>query len=838
MELKNSSIIDCLSDSFWTKSEFSDLLQNYAQKKNLDGVFFKVEKHRGDMTKTYNYGHRLDTAVKCSKEVACLDGTIKIQYFVWSEQQVSEEVEKDIETIIKQYLCVDCLDNTTLLPMYQQLGRLVADRKCEKTVIRFREMGKSVATFMIDLDHFKSVNDKFNHDVGSAVLFEFGNLVLQSCEEKAVVIHRSGDEIFLIMPYTEVIEPLQLAYQIRETVKHHQYSMDVGDIKLTAAQGICLINDIKISFHDAVRYAEEAYNPPGRNQSKQRDSVRMVCPYAGVLERERSNRDLAFVLVRSGLEYNCIFHNPFLDFISYHVSQISDIGTIQNEVNELLEWLSPNSAAGMHLLALSPNYSYICEWSCDELSFALLHGLCKNTALYCHGKKIYLIFHAKQENTFSIYLDDNIIYKHESQVELIKEKSYAIELPDCPIVEKYETRTTVIVYIGYDVFTIPEACFYHVTRIDARPTIGGSLPDFWEAALSELIGLFSEKPFINHIIVYGKKDCAVNFCKILENIKNWGNDEYRFSFLARKTQQQIETIDHFKKCLENHIHFIETGNDKLINTIKKIYEEGWIKKQTGTTQLKSHRFLERGLSVEPIRLSIVDGCRVETMEEALPTVLEIIRKYDSYDTREKIKDQAGRRFKELTNFKIVISKPNSKDIPDYYQGEKQKLDDYYTSLYGDNNGFFQKHLWENGQYDAVLDHIADLIDNKGNDLKYATRRAVLVIPHIINVENPKDVCPLGLVSICIAPRKYGNGIIFDFSFTWRTVEVVVGFPYSLYGSVRYSEYLLEEIRKRVDCPQELTFKMGTVSYLAYSLHMFLDDSYTEIVRGIINDATK
>ena len=221
------------------------------------------------------------------------------------------------------------------------------------------------------------------------------------------------------------------------------------------------------------------------------------------------------------------------------------------------------------------------------------------------------------------------------------------------------------------------------------------------------------------------------------------------------------------------------------------------------------------------------------MEEAFPTVLEIIRNYSVDNYLDNIKDQAGRVFRELPNFKVVVKKPSSKYVPEYYEEEKEQLESYYQSVFGDEDGFFQKHLRENGQYEAVLSHIEHLITKDG--IQYATRRAILIVPHMI--DNPEDITPLGLVSVYIAPRMLEKDVILDFTFTWRTVEAMVGFPYSLYGSVRYAEKILETVQRECLPSQGSRLKMGTLSYLAYSFHMFLDKPYTQIIRGIINDAS-
>lgn len=831
MKFEGNNIIQLINQSFYTKAEFNRLLLDYAVQHDLDGISFNVTKkhEKIDRPCSYVYGTELqDQSVKMQNEIDVADSSIKIRYSIWSQQNISSETEEEVSNIIKTYLNTQNIYRSTLLPSYEhQHGDEWLDKKLEATVKRFLDTGMSVAVFMIDLDHFKDVNEQNDHSIGGSVLFEFSNLLMLCCEEKAVVIHRSGDEFFVIMPYSNSYEPLELAYQIRETVKHHSYQNVSQCINLTAAQGIWLLTDYKTSFKDVVVYAEKTYKPDG--QEKHRDSVRIACLSEVVPDRELSDQDLAYAVVRSRLTDCCVFHNPYLDFISSMASQCDNKNDIQTQVNQWISWLHPEEISGMQFLSLSNDMSFICGWSSDELAFALFHGLCRNPINF--GKNIHLAFNPNKNNSFSISVDFETIYLHGEKFDLIEGQGYDVKLPNCAMKE-CEARNTALIHIGYDPLIIPD-CFYHVIRIDARPIIGGNLPDFWAGALSELINLMSEETPIKQVIVYGKKSSARKIHEILENVKNWGNESYSLSFLSKQTKQPTTSIEICKRQLIDHITFINEGDKSaLIQELKRIYSTSCLeKKPPAKDRPDSHRFLQRTLSYEPIRLKIEDGCTVRTMEEAFPTVLEIIRNCES---TEVMTDQAGRELKELSNFKLTITKPSSTSIPEYYWELTNDLKEYYESILGNKDGFFQKYLEEHGQYQAVLQHIVNLIDS--TKLKYASRRALLVVPH--KVVDQQDISPLGLVSVYISPREANGGIVFNFSFTWRTVEAIVGLPYSLYGSVKYAERLLDEIKRRLNNKKTPTLKMGNVSYMAYSLHMFLDSPYSQIVRGIINDATK
>lgn len=827
MSLHYQKLLNCISESFWTKQEFDVMLQQYAESVGLKRVAFQVSGPNWEETV---YGKMLPDVEPQVMSTLSSEGDVpKIICHIWSEQAVEPQTQEDLSKIIHNYLYLPPTSEC-LLPFY---GVAEIKERCNVTLHRFISQGHTVAVFMVDLDHFKEVNDKYDHDTGSRVLAQFSDLLRQQClGENAIVIHRSGDEFFLLMPYNDASAPLRLAYRIREAARTYTYE-GVQGISLTAAQGICLCQDSTVSFEEAVTMAENAYNPKGKHQTKKRDSVRLVCPGSHPPSRGEEDRDRAFVIVKTHLDCDCLFRNPYLDFLSSIAANQMDETNVQSELDCAIDWITPGEATGMQLLSKSSEIGYQCEWSIDELAFTLFHGLCRNNMIR-RQMPLQLNFF-KESQGFSITSDKVVLYQCPEDLTSSKSKSYSLILPE-KMAEQYETRTSILVQIGYQELSTLEDCFYRVIRIDSRATIGGNLPDFWAAALSELIELLWKNPFLQHVLVYGKREHGQTFSDVLEHCSQWGTSPYSYSFLAKKTQQPIEHIQHCQKCLAHAIRFIEAGeNEHLISAMVEVCQKDyWFQQQLSPLSDVHRHFLERKLDYERIRPSIEDGCIVDTLEEAFPTVLEIIRNCFDDHHLDCIKDQAGRVFQELTNFKVVIRKPNSKYVPEYYEEEKERLEYYYQSVFGDRDGFFQKHFQENGQYDAVLSHILHLISDDG--LQYATRRAVLVLPHI--VKDPDDITPLGLVSVYIAPRKLGEEIKFDFSFTWRTVEAVVGFPYSLYGSVRYAEQLLETIRQTCIPSWKEHLRMGSVSYLAYSLHMFLDNSYTQIIRGIINDASK
>lgn len=847
-------LINRLENSYYTKREFNAFLNEYSKNVGIESIFIKITRHN---SKEYTYGEQcINQSLR--KRIFTVDHMLPIECSIWSKQRISKSVQKDVGTMIVSYIGLDAGLDATETPYYEKDAERGTRIKCENTLKRIVDERKNVAVFMLDLDKFKDVNELYGHACGSSVLHEFSDLLVTTCENDAIVIHRSGDEFYLIMPYSDESDVLHLSNKIRKAVKDYRFYGD-NKITLTTSQGICFVTDENTTFQDAVERAEIAYKGSdimGQSQSrsgqkiegkdrdtynKHRNSVRLVMDKKPEITIDRKNnmdRDLAFILTRFGISSRNIFCNPYLNYISAYVSQIEEEENVQREVDTLIEWISPSKTQGMQMLVFPQRVSYKCEWSDDEICFAVFHGLCRNKKLY-HHNSIQLDFNLNGHYCeISICDRKNAIFTYGQQDRSATVWSNFVRFPR-EEEEIKDSRTVVLIQIGYYDTPIPSKIFYRVIQIDERPTIGGNLPDFWAGALAELMDILAEKPC--DVIVYGEKDNGKRFCNVLENVDKWedGNTSlYSFSFLEKKTKQSHETVVHCKKCLEASLRFVEKGNlQKLTSALMEVsYNNEKLPHALQVKETRRKRMMERSLEYNTLKLDIRDGCRVKTLDEAFPIVLELLRTCKFENTNNTVKDQAGRKMIELSNFKVVITSPCSEDIPEYYQTEKdvEELKHYYDSIFGGKDSFFQKYLVEGKQYDSVISHIVNIIKEDG--LAYATRRAMMVIPCIVHSD---EISPLGLVSIYISPRNVDDNIVIDFSFTWRTVEAVVGFPYSLYGSIKYAEHLFDVICKKSEriFPSNRII-MGTLSYNAYSLHMFQDGAYDKIVRGIINDASR
>lgn len=132
---------------------------------------------------------------------------------------------------------------------------------------RSRRFGEPLSLILIDIDHFKSVNDTYGHDIGDEVLKGL-SLVVQTNIRKIDIFARWGGEEFLVLSPNSNIESIQvLAEKLRKEVEEAKFP-EVG--KITVSLGISVF-DAKESFSALFKRADEGLyyaKEHGRNQVK------------------------------------------------------------------------------------------------------------------------------------------------------------------------------------------------------------------------------------------------------------------------------------------------------------------------------------------------------------------------------------------------------------------------------------------------------------------------------------------------------------------------------------------------------------------------------------------
>ena len=138
--------------------------------------------------------------------------------------------------------------------------------------IRFQE---PFGLMLVDLDHFKNVNDRYGHQAGDAVLVELARRLTDATREVDVVTRFGGEEFALILPKTPVPGTMRLSEKVRAVVANEPFVAGNASIPVTVSVGAAGYPDHGLSTGDLLAAADAALyraKEHGRNRVEEAES--------------------------------------------------------------------------------------------------------------------------------------------------------------------------------------------------------------------------------------------------------------------------------------------------------------------------------------------------------------------------------------------------------------------------------------------------------------------------------------------------------------------------------------------------------------------------------------
>ena len=188
--------------------------------------------------------------------------------FVWLTVILSLRTAMDIRrvTLLEQENITD-----PLLGIY---NRRYLDRRLQEEFNRAKRYSLPLSVLLLDIDHFKSVNDSHGHQVGDLVLNYLSKLLLSAIRATDIIARYGGEEILIIAPSTSISAAATLAERIRQHVETHELVLTSGSdkrqaIRITISIGVTELDQDVANTEELVHNAdEELYRAKGEGRNR------------------------------------------------------------------------------------------------------------------------------------------------------------------------------------------------------------------------------------------------------------------------------------------------------------------------------------------------------------------------------------------------------------------------------------------------------------------------------------------------------------------------------------------------------------------------------------------
>ena len=139
----------------------------------------------------------------------------------------------------------------------------------EAEVARVRRSGRSFGMAMMDVDHFKSVNDTHGHDAGDNVLRALAEACVDRLRNVDIVGRMGGEEFALILPETDPQGAMLTVERLREYLSELAIPIDSGTLTVTVSIGVTTVRDPSDTIEGALKRADEAlYKAKGSGRNR------------------------------------------------------------------------------------------------------------------------------------------------------------------------------------------------------------------------------------------------------------------------------------------------------------------------------------------------------------------------------------------------------------------------------------------------------------------------------------------------------------------------------------------------------------------------------------------
>lgn len=248
----NEALADILG--YTVKQLQKKTFQQITFPEDLEKDIVQFEQLRDGLIKNYQlekrYFHKKGNLIWVLLSVSVVrDDEDKALYFIAQIQDITER--KYLMDRFVNQARVDYLTNLS--------NRRYFMEQAESELHRARRYQTPLALLMLDIDHFKSINDGYGHKTGDLVLQKLSEMLKQSLREVDILGRIGGEEFAILLPESKLAQAIEVAERLRAQVANAKLLEVNGElIRFTVSVGVAISDNADKSLDSLFAEADEA----------------------------------------------------------------------------------------------------------------------------------------------------------------------------------------------------------------------------------------------------------------------------------------------------------------------------------------------------------------------------------------------------------------------------------------------------------------------------------------------------------------------------------------------------------------------------------------------------
>lgn len=179
--------------------------------------------------------------------ISCVSTSVACTTFFlfWLADSIAEQSESDIEKMAMT-------DPLTKLP-----NRRAFEVVLKQEIAQSIRNAEPLALAMLDIDHFKKINDSYGHDVGDEVLRYVAQILMNSTRSGNMIARIGGEEFCMLLHNTSLTDAVEVAERTRRLIEEGAHIHNGQELRFTISAGVNLI-DLQQPIERAYKISDEA----------------------------------------------------------------------------------------------------------------------------------------------------------------------------------------------------------------------------------------------------------------------------------------------------------------------------------------------------------------------------------------------------------------------------------------------------------------------------------------------------------------------------------------------------------------------------------------------------